>query len=356
MRIIASRDYGPLPRLGRPRPRDHRRDFRGGSDGTGTEPGNELTVPPRVSEVKRGEPACRPGSVRPLARGGGHPSGTAVADSLVRSTREHRAGRPRSLAQGAAGSPLDLAPGGVYRAAAVTCGAGGLLHHRFTLTPALPPGRSVFCGTVPRVTPGRRYRPPCPVEPGPSSPGLRPARPPGRLTRAQDTRVAPGCQPIDQLLLRQPNHRFCFGVHLLAIGERASVTRTPPVPGHTAWMSHPCCSNDMNAASTLYERAAGTHRQSRQYTGIAETPAEWATGTARSRSSKIRLSHGRSNVVKPKVRVAPEARYRCCCSCADAPQRRCLSAVLLTAKYATIWRRETDGRWRLVVGSSGPNP
>src|SRR5690242_12273935 len=83
-----------------------------------------------------GESACRPGSVRPLARGGGHPSGTAVAGSLVRSTREHRAGRPQSLAQGAAGSPLDLAPGGVYRAAAVTCGAGGLLHHRFTLTPA----------------------------------------------------------------------------------------------------------------------------------------------------------------------------------------------------------------------------
>ena len=86
--------------------------------------------------MKGGEPACRPGSVHPLARGGGHPSGTAVAGSLVRSTREHRAGRPRSLAQGTTGSPLDLAPGGVYRAAAVTCGAGGLLHHRFTLTPA----------------------------------------------------------------------------------------------------------------------------------------------------------------------------------------------------------------------------
>jgi hypothetical protein len=42
---------------------------------------------------------ARPGSVRPLARGGGHPSGTAVADSLVRSTREHRAGSPRTLAQ-----------------------------------------------------------------------------------------------------------------------------------------------------------------------------------------------------------------------------------------------------------------
>ena len=90
----------------------------------------------RSARYRAGESACRPGSVRPLARGGGHPSGTAVADSLVRSTREHRAGRPRSLAQGAAGSPLDLAPGGVYRATAVTCGAGGLLHHRFTLTPA----------------------------------------------------------------------------------------------------------------------------------------------------------------------------------------------------------------------------
>src|SRR3974390_1212457 len=41
-------------------------------------------------------------------------------------------------------SPLDLAPGGVYLAAAVTCGAGGLLHHRFTLTPALPRRRSVL--------------------------------------------------------------------------------------------------------------------------------------------------------------------------------------------------------------------
>jgi len=60
----------------------------------------------------------------------------------------------------------------------------------YTTVSPLPPlarGRSVFCGTVPRVAPGRRYRPPCPVEPGPSSPGLRPARPPGRLTQAQDT-------------------------------------------------------------------------------------------------------------------------------------------------------------------------
>src|SRR4029450_3593216 len=47
--------------------------------------------------------------------------------------------------------------------------------------------RSVFCGTVPRVSPGGRYPPPCPVEPGLSSADVsgetpdatvRPARPP----------------------------------------------------------------------------------------------------------------------------------------------------------------------------------
>jgi hypothetical protein len=67
---------------------------------------------------------------------GGHPSGTAVADSLVRSTRElGRAALERSREE-----PdhwpvplLDLAPGGVCRAAPVTRSAGGPLHHRFTL-------------------------------------------------------------------------------------------------------------------------------------------------------------------------------------------------------------------------------
>src|SRR5215472_16321502 len=42
--------------------------------------------------------------------------------------------RSRRLAPGGA-SPSDLAPGGVYRDAVVAHGAGGLLHHRFTLTP-----------------------------------------------------------------------------------------------------------------------------------------------------------------------------------------------------------------------------
>ena len=94
---------------------------------------------------------------------------------------------------------LDLAPGGVYLAAAVTCGAGGLLHRLFTLTPALARGRSVFCGTVPRVTPGRRYRPPCPMEPGPSSPDLtarrdRPADSPG--VRIRGFQMAWACSAV----------------------------------------------------------------------------------------------------------------------------------------------------------------
>jgi len=40
-----------LPRRRRPRSRDHRCDLRGGSDGTGTEPGNLVTIPPQVSDV-----------------------------------------------------------------------------------------------------------------------------------------------------------------------------------------------------------------------------------------------------------------------------------------------------------------
>ena len=65
--------------------------------------------------------------VRLPVPGGGHPSRDAVADVLQRSTRQlGRAALDRCLS--------DLAPGGVYRAAPVARSAGGLLHHRFTLT------------------------------------------------------------------------------------------------------------------------------------------------------------------------------------------------------------------------------
>ena len=100
-----------------------------------------------------------PGSVtagRYRPAGDGHPSTTAVTDCLQRSTHAlGRAALERALSE--------LAPGGVYLAGPVTWPAGGLLHHRFTLTavpvrpePGGPPWRSVLCGTVPRVTPGGR--------------------------------------------------------------------------------------------------------------------------------------------------------------------------------------------------------
>src|SRR4051795_7257089 len=61
---------------------------------------------------------------------------------------------------------------------------------RWSLTPPFHPyqrerWRSVLCGTVPRVTPGRCWRPPCPVEPGRSSAtgSPPPTRPPSRLVR-----------------------------------------------------------------------------------------------------------------------------------------------------------------------------
>ena len=71
-----------------------------------------------------------PGSVFPrrYRRGSsGHPSTNAVADALQQPTRTlGRAALKRALS--------GLAPGGVYLAFPVTREAGGLLHHRFTLT------------------------------------------------------------------------------------------------------------------------------------------------------------------------------------------------------------------------------
>jgi hypothetical protein len=69
-----------------------------------------------------------------------------------------RAGRPRTCARpGPEGSGLlDLAPGGVCRAVLVAQVAGGLLHHRFTLT-SRPPKRSeggLFSVALSRRLPG----------------------------------------------------------------------------------------------------------------------------------------------------------------------------------------------------------
>jgi len=100
-----------------------------------------------------------------------------------------RRGAPCSLPAGRmrrAGAPclFGLAPGGVYHAVRVTTNA---VRSYRTVSP-LPVTaeavhrRSVLCGTFPRITPGWRYQPPCPVESGLSSLSASkdaPARPPG---------------------------------------------------------------------------------------------------------------------------------------------------------------------------------
>src|SRR5579864_2960139 len=104
--------------------------------------------------AKAGEPACRPGSV-PRSRGAavihlglplptascGLPAGIGRA-ALDRSRREPLV------------PLLDLAPGGVYQAAVVTCDAGGLLHRRFTLTPRTGRGAVCFLWHFPAGHPG----------------------------------------------------------------------------------------------------------------------------------------------------------------------------------------------------------
>ena len=92
-----------------------------------------------------GESACTPDSVpAPCGTGGDHPSRPAVTRRLQRPTRGCVTRAPR----GRAVLPLsDLAPGGVYRAARVTPGAGALLPHRCTLACAsrLPGPPSAVC-------------------------------------------------------------------------------------------------------------------------------------------------------------------------------------------------------------------
>ena len=123
--------------------------------------------------------------------GGDHPSTTYVAARLQRPTRElGRATLGRSLS--------GLAPGGVYRAAPVARHAGGLLHHRFTLTSGRPEGRPAavcFLWHCPAGHPGWALPTtlPCGARTflgGPEGP----TRPPVQLIRAGQTTPAPSCR------------------------------------------------------------------------------------------------------------------------------------------------------------------
>ena len=114
------------------------------------------------------------------SRGDGHLSGATVTDDLDAAHLQTSSGQ--LVCTGTQGRPLGLAPDGVYLAARVTTNAGGLLHHPFTLTGRNR--RSTFCCTFPRVTPGGRYPPSCPVESGLSS-----TIPEGSAATARPTRL-----------------------------------------------------------------------------------------------------------------------------------------------------------------------
>src|SRR5690606_16659161 len=90
----------------------------------------------RGSSLMGDESACRPGSVLRVSEGATiHLGPSLPAASSGLPVRLGRAALKRRTRDGPEGSSLlDLAPGGVYRAAHVTVGAGGLLHHPFTLT------------------------------------------------------------------------------------------------------------------------------------------------------------------------------------------------------------------------------
>src|SRR3954454_14715420 len=103
--------------------------------------------PQSTKGVRADESGCTPGSIARPPRGGrgdGHPSRTGVAAGLVRSTRGLGGEALERPSRSTGVLPFDLALGGVYLAAQVALGTGGLLHHRFTLTEYRSPRRFVF--------------------------------------------------------------------------------------------------------------------------------------------------------------------------------------------------------------------
>ncbi len=121
---------------------------------------------------------------------GGHPSRPVVAGGLERSTRRlGRAALERLRRTAADRRPFSTLLRVGFTEPHRSPGALVVSYTTVSPSPALSPKRhrwrSVLCGTVPRVTPGRCWRPPCPVEPGRSSAtgSPPPTRPPGRLVR-----------------------------------------------------------------------------------------------------------------------------------------------------------------------------
>ena len=107
----------------------------------------------------------------------------AVAGGLLQPTRKPRASSAQTVSAASGLAFLVLLRVGFTE---LRRSPGALVVSYTTVSP-LPgcwAGRSVLCGTVPRVTPGGCYPPPCSAESGLSSARLPGPRSPGRLVRA----------------------------------------------------------------------------------------------------------------------------------------------------------------------------
>ena len=184
--------------------------------------------------LARDEAACKPG---PVPGGlaafpfGDHPSRPAVTGRFQQSTR--RLGRvtlDRLRTPGGPGA-LDLAPGGVCLAAPVTRGAGGLLHHRFTLTAGPRTGGGLFSVALSRgsrrVAVGNH-----PALWSPDFPRRPAGGPTGRRGRPAASSVAHGRSPAGDPA--QAGHSGCCA-HPGVIQIRSQVTHRQvrcEVPAH----------------------------------------------------------------------------------------------------------------------------
>ena len=110
--------------------------------------------------------------------GGDHFSRGILADALQRPTRGPWRGPRDPPIRSSSRWGLPCRTGHPVR--------GELLPHHFTLAVAGCPTvrRCCFCGTFPVLADGGRYPPPRPEEPGLSSWGVAPRRPPGNRTQA----------------------------------------------------------------------------------------------------------------------------------------------------------------------------
>src|SRR5262249_61491982 len=118
-------------------------------------PGDGRAGPASARAARRRRSVSRILSPRPGSGGSSHSSGPPVARGIERPTRGKRAGHP--YPSGRTGSLLrGLAPGGVYRASALTNGPGDLFPPLSPLAPGAKPGAVSSLWHFPPVPRGRR--------------------------------------------------------------------------------------------------------------------------------------------------------------------------------------------------------